>query len=249
MTIETTTKPAEILKAAGTRRVGLDVIWGNRTASPDAIVARLEEAGKACGASWTGRGFLTWAMKQEQRHKYELPPIGLPPKGGARTRGASKTHMLDEEEVLRLLDFAVNEARIKGPRGRVKGQTETMALRVVGNWCVIGRDANSPKLKELNPFMSRKAWELRGKMDLEEWTKKENTANDHWETLDHLWAWMVRDSPNSKDLLARIKKWPIVTVTKDEHKELGQWKDYGPAERYGDRIEIVRVEGASVEVI
>jgi hypothetical protein len=61
-------------------------------------------------------------------------------------------------------------------------------------------------------------------MDLEQWVKGENTANDHWETLDHLWAWMIRDSPNNKDLLARITKWPIVTITKGEHDELNKWK-------------------------
>jgi hypothetical protein len=84
-----------------------------------------------------------------------------------RTRGQART--LDEDEVFRLLDFALNEARIKGARGQVKGQTESMALRVVGNWCVsIGRDADSPKLKELKwpraagPFLA--AVKLEGRL-------------------------------------------------------------------------------------
>jgi hypothetical protein len=157
---------------------------------------------------------------------------------GMRVRG--QTRALDEDEVFRLLDFARNEASIKGKRRQVKGQTETMAMRVVGNWCVIGRDADSAKLKALNPYMSRRAWELRKTLPLEDWVKGKNTANDHWEPLDHLWAWMINDKPNRNDLLDRIKKWPIVTVTKSEHDDLNTWNDCPPAERYGDRVEVGR---------
>ena len=203
----------------------------------DAVMAQPE---------WTGR----YKEKSEAQARHDhnwLIKNGFLPKDTAEvTPVRGQTRALDENEVFRLLDFALNEAKIKGPQRQVKGQTESMALRVVGNWCAIRRDADSPKLKELNPFMSCKAWELHKHLALEEWVKGENTENDHWETLDHLWAWMVRDSPNNKDLLARIEKWPIVTVTKGEHDDLKKWKDYGPVERYRKaHVEVGRGDGDS----
>ena len=111
------TIPAKILacRAGSDRRLGLDVVWANRDKSWDEVVAALQET--VLGKKGQARRFLTWAM--ELRSEYELPLIGLP-NGGARTRG--QTRAFDLDEVFRLLDFALHEARIKGPRGQVKGQ-------------------------------------------------------------------------------------------------------------------------------
>ena len=239
-------KEHKLKLASGWRGIAQRACLMNLDGTPDdridAIMAQLE---------WTNH----YKEKSEAQARHDhnwLVNNGFLPKDTALQMRVRGQRRVDKDEVFRLLDFALHEARIKGPRGQVKGQTETMALRVLGNWCAIGDDARSGKLKALNPFMSRKAWELLGKMALKDWV--ENTESDHWETLDHLWAWMVKDSPNRDDLLARIEKWPIVTLTKREHAELDKapWKYYGPIERYGDRVEVVKrvkLECDSVEVV
>src|SRR5271157_3159951 len=143
--------------------------------------------------------------------------------------------MVDRDEVRRLLRFVISEARIK-KNGDTKGQTVSMGLRVVGNWLIVGRDASSADLIKNNPWMSREAWESKGSAKL---------TNEHQEKLDRLWRWIV-DTPSvtTDDVLARMKAWPIVTITVDENKRLKGRDDMEPAERYripGGEIVVGRV--------
>ncbi len=90
--------------------------------------------------------------------------------------------------------------------------------------------------------MSRAAWELKCDIPQNEWLKK--TRIEHWEPIAQLWSWMVRDSPSREDLLARMRKWPIVTVTEDEEKQLQNYHD--PEARYRMAgIEVGRAENGN----
>src|SRR5271165_3523548 len=93
-----TTVPAEILacRPGSDRRLGIDAIWANRDKSPNEVVAALQET--VWGKKGKARHFLTWAMRPDQRSKYELPLIGMP-KGRTRTRVRGQTRAFDEDDV------------------------------------------------------------------------------------------------------------------------------------------------------
>ncbi|HEY1944748.1 MAG TPA: hypothetical protein VGH40_21755 [Roseiarcus sp.] len=132
---------------------------------------------------------------------------------------------MDRNEVTRLLNFVISEARVKDVAD-AKGQTVTIALRVVGNWIILGKDVGSAALIKNNPWISHEAWSYKSNRTIK-------LTNEHQEELKRLWRWIVSTpSVAVDDLLDRMKAWPIVTITEDEKRRL-KGRDYiEPAERF-----------------
>ena len=137
-----------------------------------------------------------------------------------------------EAVCLRRAKFLRDEAREPEP---VRDQTVTYALRVISNWATVGKDAGSAAIKWNNPRISKKAWELYESCSDREWEKQ--TINEHPEPIAQVWKWIVDhcDKIEPADILARAKKYPMVTVSKEEDAELGRqgFRSQGsPEERY-----------------
>lgn len=151
---------------------------------------------------------------------------------------------MDKDGVMRLLDFVLSEATIKSNRGEDQpwekmSQTVGMALREASNWALSERPLSPAKFKSSNPVMSRSAWELKGDVSHKNWMAK--TRLEHWEPITQLWSWSVRALPSKDEILSRMRKWPIVTVTKDEDSRLRN--EFDPETRYRMAgIEVGKVE-------
>jgi hypothetical protein len=136
---------------------------------------------------------------------------------------------LSEQDILRRIDFLLNEARC----GMIKkDQTITYAMRVISNYCTIGKDAQSAQIRGLNRKMSQQAYALIKKSSsFEEWAKA--TTNEHQDPLEDVWQWILAEHKNlsPKTIFERFEKYPMVTITHEENKD---WpKDYkDPVERY-----------------
>jgi hypothetical protein len=87
----------------------------------------------------------------------------------------------------------------------------------------------------MNPNISQKAWDLYNRTDDVSWEK--GCINEHQEPISHVWTWILqnKDVISPADILVRAKKWPMVTVTKDEDNaitEKGYRSNGDPEERH-----------------
>lgn len=124
-----------------------------------------------------------------------------------------------EKVALRRAQFLLDEARSEQP---TRDQTVTFALRVISNWATIGKDGSSSTVKWLNRNISQKAWELYHSQSDAEWEK--SCINEHQEPISHVWQWILENHQmlTPRDILDRAKRWPMITVTKDEDLYLTQ---------------------------
>jgi hypothetical protein len=138
---------------------------------------------------------------------------------------------MTKQAILRRIDFIIREARCEDG---IRDQTVTFAMRVVSNWCTLGKDAGAAEVKLKGRRMSRKAYDLRVKYssDLRTWAS--TTINEHQMPLDHFWK-RIRGNkiPSPEELLADFQRWLMVTVTKDEDDKVRKLRDKDPIERYG----------------
>jgi hypothetical protein len=132
--------------------------------------------------------------------------------------------------IYRRADFLITEARsgVKKPDEAV-----TKVLRSLSNYLTVGSDGSSDKVKKLNPNMSQAAKELRDRLSPVEWHKQ--TTNEHQLELKIVWKYIVHNALTltPKDLCAYMRRYPYVTITKDENDVLRKVKDFtSPEDRY-----------------
>jgi hypothetical protein len=150
--------------------------------------------------------------------------------------------------IFRRLEFLLSEARSESP---VRDQTVTYAMRVISNYCAIGKDAGSGAIKKLNQRISKRALELKQILSHQEWQKA--TINEHQEPLRDIWAWILKNSRtlSADEVLERFKAFPMVIVTKEEDillSKAGLRSAGSPEERYRSvGIEIIKSAGIETD--
>ncbi len=150
--------------------------------------------------------------------------------------------------ILRRADFLLNEARSPKP---LRDQTVTYAMRVISNYCSIGKDAGSSQIKRANQRISRSAFDLKRTLPFNEWAR--NTINEHQEPLKLIWNWILtkKDELNSDKVLDRFKEFPMIIITRKENdrlNELGLREKGDPEQRYREaNIEILDVANLPLE--
>lgn len=131
---------------------------------------------------------------------------------------------LDDAAVERRIIFLLNEASQARP---VRDQSVTFTLRAIGNFLAVGKDCQSHFLTLNCRYRSRKAHEaycaLGNSPSAEArsaWRKE--MINEHQDPLADVWKWMVenRGLLDPERVLARLKQWPVVVVTRDENRML-----------------------------
>jgi hypothetical protein len=108
-----------------------------------------------------------------------------------------------------------------------------MLLRVISNYCSVGRNGDSLKIKLACCRMSRGAMELRRNSSLKNWHAA--TQNEHQKPLRDVWMELVdmKDDITHDIIIKKFSEWPMVTVLNAEHgllENVGKGKS--PAERY-----------------
>jgi hypothetical protein len=64
------------------------------------------------------------------------------------------------------------------------------------------------------------------------WAK--SVTNEHQEQLGKVWRWMVdnRDTITPELVEERLRKWPMVVITKEENRRLDKKPSENPTQRY-----------------
>jgi len=144
---------------------------------------------------------------------------------------------MNEQAILRRIDFLISEARSES---RVKDQAVIYIMRTISNYCTIDQDAPSSVIKKQNKRMSKGAYKSRKQLPPKEWVKGTNTINEHQDPLKYIWKWILDNKNVSREeVLARFRKWPMVTVTSEENKRLRKCLETRPRERYREAKIIV----------
>jgi hypothetical protein len=103
------------------------------------------------------------------------------------------------------------------------------------------------EIKKHNPKMSKAALDIKGRISFKEWASL--TINEHQEPLQKTWSWILEHAASltPTDVLERFKRWPMVTVTKEEDERLRQLTQLDPGQRYDvAQIEVVQTDGRQV---
>jgi hypothetical protein len=149
-------------------------------------------------------------------------------------RGSSE---LNDDDILRRLEFLLNEAKQPSP---ILDKIVVLVLRQLGNYFWTKGDSGSTGLYKKCPCRSKAAYELsqtfpkdwyKGKRNGQQVADEQKVENDHWEPIWQLWKWICQKTDLTvDDVKARILRWPIVVVAKNEHKILNNSLE--PEERY-----------------
>jgi hypothetical protein len=97
--------------------------------------------------------------------------------------------------------------------------------------------------------MSKKAHALRGDLNDHKLFASQ-TINEHPEELKIIWSWMIekRGQISTDEALSRLRRWPVIVITKDEDSDLRKRKAIGPEARY-DGIELMTNKDANGSII
>ncbi len=114
---------------------------------------------------------------------------------------------------LRRAAFLIEEACSLDP---TYDQTVSSALRVISNWATVRTNGASSFIKWHNRKISKAAWELYFRSSDKEWER--GTINEHQEPISQVWKWIIdnKESISPRDILNRMEKWPMITITKAE---------------------------------
>jgi hypothetical protein len=148
-----------------------------------------------------------------------------------------------ESLIDRRIKFLISEARLKYP---IRDQTITYAFRVVTNhFSGCNYDIPSSLLREKCPYRSKEAHALFKKYlkrnDQKGWLDK--VTNEHQYPIKCAWDWMKKepDKLNVQRVKNRLKKWPVVVVTKEENESLRHVRAIEPDQRYHEAgIEVLK---------
>ena len=146
-------------------------------------------------------------------------------------RGGSE---LNDDDIRRRLDFLLKEVKQRSQ----KDQVADLVIRQLGNYFWTRGDSD---LYRKFRFRSKAAYDLsqtfpkdwyKNKRNGQEATDDQKVTNDHWEPVRRLYAWMCekKDDLTADDVKARILRWPIVVMTKEEHDSLSDHLE--PEKRY-----------------
>src|ERR1041384_4133295 len=108
---------------------------------------------------------------------------------------------------------------------RTQDQTIGVTLRVASNYYSIGRHTQSYGVKMNCKLVSRGALVGRDG-DRQAWHDK--TTNEHWQPIQEVWEYIVenRQTVTPDDVIALLRKYGIVVVTREEDKRLRNIKDW-----------------------
>ena len=118
---------------------------------------------------------------------------------------------------LRRIQQLIGEVQSENP---TYDQSSKMLMRVISNYAMFDADIGSQKAKEKNVYVSVNAKQLLKKLSFEDWHKE--TRNEHQLPLKEMWDQMIANKNNltEKEIWNQFRKFPMVTVTKSEHKIL-----------------------------
>ena len=140
-----------------------------------------------------------------------------------------------DRRIVRRIEFLIKEAQSED---EIADQAVTNTLRVVTNYLSVDCDARSRALSAKCHYRSKKAHALYLKYkklnDQKGWL--DEVTNEHLYPIKRAWTWMKNegDKLNVRRVKSRLKKWPVVVVTKEENKRLRDDPDKGPDQRYLD---------------
>jgi len=137
---------------------------------------------------------------------------------------------MNESQIDRRIDFLIREANSENT---IPDQAITYAFRVITNYLSVGCDARSRKLSWDCRYRSKKAHDLFLLLnDRKAWLDK--VTNEHQYPIKRAWEWMKkeRNKLTVRRVKNRLKKWPVVVVTKEENKRLKDEPNIGPDQRY-----------------
>jgi hypothetical protein len=126
--------------------------------------------------------------------------------------------------------FLVQEAQSPDPMNDL---AIGMTLRCLSNYVTVQADGGSKKVKKLNPWMSKAAYEKAVELgQFNSW--HDVTTNEHQEPLKEVWTWMlgIHDELTGEMVISRLAAFPFVTVTRDEDAVLRGIRNVSPVERY-----------------
>ena len=109
-----------------------------------------------------------------------------------------KPRNLTKNDIYRRIDFILQEAKHRSPRD----QTITYAMRVISNYCAIGKDASSKEVKLKCKRISSKALDLKKCLKEKKWLK--HTINEHQEPLAQIWRWIRKNAQKKEKVLGKI---------------------------------------------
>jgi hypothetical protein len=161
-----------------------------------------------------------WLTKRDGAAKMGLTPqliaLAAQAKPYVRLRTARRGSRLNDDIILRRLDFLLNEAKQPNP---IADQIVDLVIRQLGNYLWAGGDSS---VHENCPFRSKAA---------HEGFQQEKVRIEHWEPTSQVWRWMLTEKDLSAGKVkARVLRWPIVVVTKAEHDCLSHSLE--PEKRY-----------------
>ena len=141
------------------------------------------------------------------------------------------TRKFTREVVLRRVEFLIQEAQSKNPH---YDQSVQMIMRLISNYTTVGVNSGSKGVKKLNKNMSEKAWDLKSKLNSDDF--HDATTNEHHFPLKDLWDWMIenKEGLSSDQVLDKFYQYPFVTVTREENSALNKLKKLklSPEDRY-----------------
>jgi hypothetical protein len=145
--------------------------------------------------------------------------------------------------VVRRVELLIAEVNSEAPQ---RDQTITYAMRVISNYCAVGKDVGASVAKRLNRRISKHALALKHVLPHHEWVKK--TINEHQEPLSQVWGWLLenRSTLSVQSVYDRFAAFPMVTITREEDDLLNKTgnRNVGdPEQRYRNaQIEIVSTD-------
>lgn len=110
----------------------------------------------------------------------------------------------------------------------VRCQGGAYLMRVLSNYCILGRDGSSQRLKLSNERISQKAYKIRKNLDLATVDGKKaffrSTRNEHPEPLTQVWQWIIenKDKLDACSIIKRIYSYPMVTITIAEDTDMNK---------------------------
>jgi len=135
--------------------------------------------------------------------------------------------------VERRLQFIINEARQEYP---IYDQTVRYAFRVVTNFYSIGKDGGSSAVYKGARYRSQAAHDL-----IRSGNWKGKLLNEHQEPLKAVWDWICAEkgSVTATQIEERLKRWPMVVLTREENNALDS-NEVDPIARYKNILVLYR---------
>lgn len=156
---------------------------------------------------------------------------------------------LTQADIDRRVDFLLAEARSDTPR---YDQSVRFTMRVISNFYTVGCDAPSSYIRLNNKRMSKKALDYKNELVEKKLSPAEidrllgeNFRNEHPYELRRIWQDILshKDTFQRPDVIAIFKRYPMITIKKEEDLQLNQHRGKDADDRYVEIMVMTVVGG------